>query len=505
MTSCSDGMSARRFFLLFWLSTQAIVFLKAQTISDCAGAITLCGDLYTETEATLNTGTVYEYTGICNANLEQSSVWYTFTVQEDGLLSFIIDPLNPMDDYDWGLFNITTGGCEGIGSQLLSPEVGCNSYGVAPPEPNGATGISTANGGTGNSNGPGNFNGPPFNADLPVQAGEMYALVVMNWTNSLDGYEIDFGQSTASLYDDTSPIPDSIVVNCELSTFELWLDEFVQAATVEAEDFVLEGPAGSVHTFSSVLNLDEQNDMVSHVELTLADPIEMSGLYQLIISDQAGSVLDACGNLGEGFIGIELTVLEPPFGWEAIDVFVCPDDVALLSVDQVVQQPTNTSYTYLWSYDMAGAPLVGTGPLLESIGDGYYEVVITTSPACYSATGSFQVITEECSLTLPNVISPMNGDALNNAFVVDGLDSYPGSSIRIYNRWGVEVFASENFGATAGWDPAPEEATEGTYYYELRIFRGDDEITVVSESGEVAYGANGDPYVTITGSFALFR
>ena len=183
-----------------------------QSISDCEGAITLCGDLYQETEASFNTGAVYEYTGMCNQNLEQSSVWYTFTVQEDGLLSFIIDPFNPMDDYDWGLFDITSGGCDGIGSQLLSPEVGCNSYGVAPPEPNGATGISTANGGTGSSNGPGNFNGPPFNADLPVEAGETYALVVMNWTNSLEGYAIDFGQSTASLYDEAAPYIDSVEV-----------------------------------------------------------------------------------------------------------------------------------------------------------------------------------------------------------------------------------------------------------------------------------------------------
>ena len=45
-----------------------------QSISDCEGAITLCGDFYTETEASFNTGAVYEYTGICNQSLEQSSV-----------------------------------------------------------------------------------------------------------------------------------------------------------------------------------------------------------------------------------------------------------------------------------------------------------------------------------------------------------------------------------------------------------------------------------------------
>ena len=288
--------------------------IAAQTISDCAGAVFLCGDLYTETEATLNTGDIYEYTGACNASLEQSSLWYTFTVQENGLLSFIIDPLNPMDDYDWGLFDITTGGCEGIGTPILSPEVGCNSFGLAPPEPNGATGISTANGGTGSSNGPGNLNGPAFNADLPVQSGETYALVVMNWTNSLEGYTIDFGQSTASLYDEVSPAPDSCVTDCELQLYTVVLDESVLLSSVEPEDFELEGPAGELYTFSSATALDLAGDLASVFELELDGTIVTSGAYQLRLTDDANGIEDPCGNIGEGFAAFYLTVLYPPLG-----------------------------------------------------------------------------------------------------------------------------------------------------------------------------------------------
>jgi hypothetical protein len=97
-------------------------------------------------------------------------------VQQDGNLSFILDPLNDADDYDWGLFNITTGGCSGLGT--TSPEVECNSYGVFGS--NGPTGISTANGGSGVSNGPGDLNGPAFNADLPVVVGNTYALLILD-------------------------------------------------------------------------------------------------------------------------------------------------------------------------------------------------------------------------------------------------------------------------------------------------------------------------------------
>jgi gliding motility-associated-like protein len=191
--------------------------------------------------------------------------------------------------------------------------------------------------------------------------------------------------------------------------------------------------------------------------------------------------------------------------WEVIDVLVCPDDAAALSVNSVVIQPSNTAYTYLWSYDMAGAPIAVDGAGMESMGDGFYNVAISTDPPCYLAEGGFNVITEECSLTLPNVITPGNGDALNNGFYVDGLDAWPGSSIRIFNRWGDLLYSSENFGATAGWDPQPNEASEGTYYYELRILQGDDGVTIQSVDGEQTYIPNDDPYLVITGMFSLLR
>ena len=487
----------------FWLYSGLTM---GQTTSDCNGAVVLCGDLYQEVNASLNTGDVYEFTGGCNASLEQSSVWYTFTVQADGLLSFVLDPLNPMDDYDWGLFNITNGGCDGIGSQLLSPEMGCNSYGVAPPEPNGATGISTANGGTGDSNGPGNFNGPAFNADLPVLAGEQYALVVMNWTNSLEGYTIDFGQSSASLYDELPPQLDSLWVDCTLSEFGVRFDEPVLLSSVEVEDFELVAPDASVHAFTNVTPLDESGGLASMFSMDIVTPVTSSGTHGLFLSDVSGSVEDNCGNVGEGFISLDLTLLESPLSWDPMPFVVCPDDQVNMSVNGVVIQPTSTDYSYVWIWeDGVGFQVVGNGAGLESVGDGTYSVELETVPPCYSAEGSFVVLTEECSITIPNVITPDNGDALNNAFLVDGLHNWPGSSVRIFNRWGTLLYSSQDFGSTAGWDPKAEEASEGTYWYELRINRGNEPISIVQEAGETDYPADGNPELVILGSFALFR
>jgi gliding motility-associated-like protein len=64
-----------------------------------------------------------------------------------------------------------------------------------------------------------------------------------------------------------------------------------------------------------------------------------------------------------------------------------------------------------------------------------------------------------------NVITP-NGDKLNDVLVVDNIGLYPGNSLRIFNRWGREVYATTNYQNT--WGPAADVAP-GVYYYLLTL------------------------------------
>lgn len=271
--------------------------LVAQTsTSDCAGAIQLCGGIYTETSAPTGTGNLYEFTGTCNQNAENASLWYTFTVQSAGALSFVLDPANDMDDYDWGLFNITNGGCAGINAQNgTSPEVNCNSYGLIGG--NGQTGMSTANGGTGTTNGPGDLNGPPFNADLPVSVGQTYALVVMNWTGSPDGYTIDFTQSTAAIYDNVPPVPLSVTLDCSNQTFVVTFSEPILTSSVSATDFTLTTPSGAVLPFATATPNTPGAFSQSAYTLDLGSVPAEGGIYTLNITNISGNVEDPCGNI----------------------------------------------------------------------------------------------------------------------------------------------------------------------------------------------------------------
>ncbi|SFW12736.1 gliding motility-associated C-terminal domain-containing protein [Chitinophaga sancti] len=83
-----------------------------------------------------------------------------------------------------------------------------------------------------------------------------------------------------------------------------------------------------------------------------------------------------------------------------------------------------------------------------------------------NSNNSSTVATPAISATffIPNVITP-NGDGKNDKFVVKGLDLYPGSRLEIYNRWGNQVYRSDNY--NNNW--TGEGLSAGIYYYVLKV------------------------------------
>ncbi len=71
---------------------------------------------------------------------------------------------------------------------------------------------------------------------------------------------------------------------------------------------------------------------------------------------------------------------------------------------------------------------------------------------------------------IPNLFSP-NDDGQSDYFKISGLEAYPNFKIKIYDRWGSEVYTYENNGSTNPdwWDGMYKEspAPEGVYYYNL--------------------------------------
>ena len=77
------------------------------------------------------------------------------------------------------------------------------------------------------------------------------------------------------------------------------------------------------------------------------------------------------------------------------------------------------------------------------------------------------------NINVPNIITP-NSDGKNDVFEVKGIANYPGSRLLIFNRWGNQVYKSEDYRNT--WDGTG--LADGTYYYLLELNTGADKPTV---------------------------
>ncbi len=102
-----------------------------------------------------------------------------------------------------------------------------------------------------------------------------------------------------------------------------------------------------------------------------------------------------------------------------------------------------------------------------------YTVIVKDSYGC-TATASVTVNVICDTLDIPNGYSP-NGDGTNDTFVIDGLSSYPGNVLFIYNRWGNLIYKKKEYDNS--WNGRAnvtgvmfgEELPNGTYFYILDL------------------------------------
>jgi len=121
---------------------------------------------------------------------------------------------------------------------------------------------------------------------------------------------------------------------------------------------------------------------------------------------------------------VELAVVgDPPFNWSPTESLSCS------TCSYPVAEPENTT------------------------------VYTVTATNVYGCTAYDQVTVDIFYIVrIPNIITP-NGDGLNDVFKIKGLP--PNSTLHIFNRWGNQVYVTENY--LNNW----QADTDGVYYYAL--------------------------------------
>ena len=90
---------------------------------------------------------------------------------------------------------------------------------------------------------------------------------------------------------------------------------------------------------------------------------------------------------------------------------------------------------------------------------GTYHFINTNANGC-ADTVAVTVIAP--GIVIPNIFTP-NNDGKNDVFKIAGLESFPGSQLLIFNRWGNQVYQAGDY--LNNWDGSG--LAEGTYYYVL--------------------------------------
>jgi len=166
------------------------------------------------------------------------------------------------------------------------------------------------------------------------------------------------------------------------------------------------------------------------------------GLYSVRVTEGICSVSDS----------IRIGAVPAPVFTLGEDQPVCPGESIYLK-----PQPDTLNFT--WQNG-------STDTVYQVSSPGAYSV--TAKNACTTYSDTIQVVEGVCVVHVPTAFTP-NGDGINDVFRVLGVEVLDQFSLRVYNRWGATVFASED--KDLGWDGSAGGVAQpsGTYVYELHF------------------------------------
>jgi len=305
------------------------------------------------------------------------------------------------------------------------------------------------------------------------------------WTGpnnfSATGIQVDLG--AASLVDSGTYVVQGFTGECEIEndTIEVVLHSPLPAPDLSGDLEACEGLTVTVGadvetvTWTGPNGFTSEGQYVVLPNLTTAD----AGVYVATMVDPY------CPVSSDSLTVTVVTEEDLAVVWDDEKEF-CPGQELWVNLPGTLAAD-NPSVEWYWQPNgSADAELISSdlSLLVSDIGT-YYAESTTAGPCAVTSEGVVEVTLADCDLVVPNVITPGN-DNYNNRFVVTNLSQFENSTIRIYNRWGIEVFRHDDFGSTNGWLPG-DDVSAGMYYYVLHIARGDELISITTEEGTTSY------------------
>jgi gliding motility-associated-like protein len=181
-----------------------------------------------------------------------------------------------------------------------------------------------------------------------------------------------------------------------------------------------------------------------------------AGSYRVIITDSNNCNADTTIFISEAEpIKLLFSVIQP----ECTDM---PDGSVTVTASGGTGPGT---YSYLWSDG-------STSQRINTVVSGWYSVTVADINGCYVRDSVYVAPKKEVCLNIPNAISP-NGDGINDEWNIGFKELYPLMEVKIFNRWGELLWASEK-GYPIPWDGRSRGAVlpVDSYHYTIDLHNG---------------------------------
>lgn len=161
-------------------------------------------------------------------------------------------------------------------------------------------------------------------------------------------------------------------------------------------------------------------------------------------------------------------------GAEPMDVYSflveAGNDTTVFSGGPVPMNGSTTAPVYSWS-----PPYLFSDPnSLNTLAFPTETITISLTAAENGCTlTDYLTITINNGLEIPNTFSP-NNDNINDSWVIKGIELYPNNSVRIYDRWGQEIYQTTGYSSDKTWDGTngKRPLSESVYFYVIDLGNG---------------------------------
>jgi gliding motility-associated-like protein len=196
---------------------------------------------------------------------------------------------------------------------------------------------------------------------------------------------------------------------------------------------------------------------------------DASGTYPAGETIITWTATDISGNTNTCTTVVEVTEMD-------IEVDAGPDAILDFTFEHHLQATLPTGATGTWSCeneDVSFSDVNDPQASVDGLALGNNVLTWTVDHGlCGVMQDEVQVLTRQ--YLIPTGFSP-NGDNVNDRYVIRGLASLGGVAIQVFDRWGLEVYASDEYDNS--WDgisPLGKMLPTGTYFYIITLKERDE-------------------------------